>query len=64
MAELWPKSRRRDGVPHHDWGLKVAIKWSNLNIFQWDQVYMLDTHKRNILSEYEVKWSINVALRA
>ena len=51
-------------VATRDYDLKMAIKWPNLNIFVRDKVYMLCSHKRNILCEYEVNWSKIVDSRA
>ena len=41
-------------------GHKVAI----FQYFSRDKVYMLFTHKRNIVCVYDVKWSRNVDLKA
>ena len=51
MTELWALTRCPNMGADTILALKSALKWANINIFQWDLFYMISRHKLHACGE-------------
>ena len=51
MTELWALTRCPNMGAGAILALKSALKWANINIFQWNLFYMIGMHKLQACGE-------------
>ena len=54
MTELWTITRLVASGRETNFGHFWVIKWSNINIFQWDLFYMISIPKLHYISKFQL----------